>query len=275
MDHTQTYDSISTVKMAQFQQQIRITHKFESHHLLQHHTAHFLSEFQHFQKAANSVSAENGNHSTNAAVLSGKSNLDTIVVKMSISIPDENKEANEAKQELNVISAVITKKDIPSRHILAVQAICRLWYLAKQAPLTSNFVNAAFIPIQIEDLMLFYYAKPLKMNVMKLGNADYEVVLIDGVDGNWNYITSRVMCTPSSRRGYWFASSGPRTWCSKPAFYNYLQCIDAMGNTTNVFARDWPSFTWNEEDDRFKVITGQTRQRGTDEDDKRYLCSMY
>ena len=234
--------------------------------MLQHHK---LAEFQHFQKTANSVSAENGNHSTSAAVLSGKLKHHTIVVKMSISIPDEN----EAKQELNVTSAVITKKDIPSQHILAVQAICRLWFLVKQSPLTPNVVNAGFIPIQIEDLILFYYAKPLKMNVLKLGKADFEIVLIDGVDGNWNYITDRILRTSSTRNRYWFNSLGPRTWCWNPAFYNYLQCTGAMGNTKNVFARDWPSFTWNEEEDRFKVVNGQTRQRGTDEDDERYQCA--
>ena len=98
-------------------------------------------------------------------------------------------------------------------------------------------VNSLFskpVPEDVEHLILFFYAKPMEMNVMKAGSDSFETALICPIRGDWKYITKLLF------------PNDPHN------IYDLHQLTDGS-ETKTISCRNWRSFRWNEVEDMFKV----------------------
>ena len=89
------------------------------------------------------------------------------------------------------------------------------------------------VPVDVEMLILFFYAKPMKMKVKELRSESFKTILICPVHGNWNYVKKRI-----------FGDDDP--------YEDHIEHVDNKGNTKKVGGEEWDAFEWDEEEDHFR-----------------------
>ena len=86
-------------------------------------------------------------------------------------------------------------------------------------------------PESVLDVIVMFYAKPLKMNVVKPGNTVAEIVLICPIIGDYQHVEAQVLHS--------------RPYC--------LEHVNEKGNVSVISSSDWDTFRWDEEKDYFRV----------------------
>ena len=154
-----------------------------------------------------------------------------------------------------VVDTAITEMKSQRTNISATKIIKRDISLNLQQKVTnfcSNIMPAVHplfrkdVPMEVEDLILFFYAKPMKMNMSTDAKGSVTTLLICPVKGSWGYVEKKVLNGNDIK-------------------HYFLHQVNSEGVLTRIKEEQWDAFRWNEEDDLFQLTT---------EDGFRWICHL-
>ena len=148
-----------------------------------------------------------------------------------------------------------SKRKIPIAFQRSVQAFC--WRLSRKAANSSSSLRIC--PDVVQDLILFFYAKPMNMNI------EYEKqrkqIMICPIEETWNYLQNALM------KELWNLNETLTTLMtindleiqSHYGHFN-LKLKGEHENAINIGASEWTNSCWNEQLDHTFIVEGSIKR---------------
>jgi len=121
----------------------------------------------------------------------------------------------------------VSKSDISALFVQTVQGFCRSIIVG----VNDLFPN--YVPMTVQDLILFLYAKPMRMSLKRYGKDSFEIAWICPILGDWDYVKEHILDNDD-----------------KMQLHMILNNADS-DDTKRILDDDWDSFYWNEMNDLF------------------------
>ena len=145
------------------------------------------------------------------------------------------------KESRKPVGKRISKDDVAISYQFVVEGVCRR---------IIEMVDPLFptkIPNDTQELILFFYAKPLEMNLVNPGSNLRDTVLICPIMGfDWDYVKGRVL-------GCIADASLTQFYMHLPSHHFCLEHLSSTDGKQEVHFWNWDPFKWCNDEGHFRV----------------------